>query len=326
MSKHPPKKFRKTGKNKVRSLKPPSRQLSSTKISQKEKVVLDTLKYRQIFGCPMNIFQIWNYLLLSDKTYKHPGVRTSAFTPFELKQTLAQLVKAGVAVQREGLYSLKNVDYEKHEQSQSRARDLIIKAESITNYLKRIPWIEMVALTGDVAAFNADKNADIDMLIVTKPRRLFISRLFLVVILKTLRAYWNPKNPAGRVCPNIFLTSDSMTWKAKDQNIYTANEVSLLYPLYFNDNCYFKFLVQNKWVCDYLPNFAIHTDAVSLGNAERKHKSSVLVDFVEFVVKKFQLVHMRRKQTTEIITDSFLHFNINDKTPRILGLFSKIAS
>ena len=335
MAKHPPKKFKKTGGGKVKSLKPSYTSIPTSNFGKKERVILDTLKYRQIFGCPMTVFQIWTYLLTTQQSSGNPvnssnaidstksdnSVKPPAISPQEFRQALAQLAKSGTVVEKNGLYSLGKIDYENYAQSQIRAKELVNKVNAVTHYLKKIPWIEMIALTGDVSAFNADNHADIDILIVTKPRRLFLSRFFLVVILKLLGVYWNAKNPAGKVCPNIFMTSDAMTWEAKNQNLYTANEVSLLYPLYSRNNCYFDFLAQNAWVCDFLPNFAVNIDPKSLDDAGKSRKTNLLIDLVEFVARKSQMLHMRKKQTKEIVTKDFLHFNLHDRTPDILNRF-----
>jgi len=315
MANHPPKKFKKTGCGKVKSLKPSHTFVLATNLSKKERVILDTLKYRQIFGCPMTVFQIWTYLLTIDHSPK--------MSPQEFRQALAQLVKSGTVIEKNGLYSLGKVDYGNYAQNQARAKELIVKANAVTHYLKKIPWIEMIALTGDVSAFNADKHADIDILVVTKPRRLFLSRFFLVVILKLLGVYWSAKNSAGKVCPNIFMTSDAMTWDAKNQNLYTANEVSLLYPLFSRNTCYLDFLAQNAWVSNFLPNFTINITAKPADEKNRNQRTNVLVNFVEFVARKSQLSHMRKKQTKEIVTKNFLHFNIHDKTSDIIGKFRK---
>ncbi len=360
MANHPPKKFKRSGGSKVKSLKPSYRSIPATNLDRRERVILDTLKYRQIFGCPMTIFQIGTYLLTIHQSSKHSPdnpvdfvnavdstdsvkvsghnniadstksvnfVKPSVMSPQEFKQALDQLVKSGIVTEKNGLYSLGKVDYQNYAHNQTRAKNLIVKADAITKYLKNIPWIELIALTGDAAAFNADKHADIDMLIVTKPRRLFLSRFFLVVILKLLGVYWTAKNPAGKVCPNIFMTSDAMTWAVKNQNLYTANEVSLLYPLYSCNDCYFSFLAQNSWICEYLPNFAFKINPKSADDVRKSQKINALINLVEFVARKSQMSHMRKKRTKEIIANNFLHFNIHDRTPDIVGKFlnSKIG-
>jgi len=115
MAKHPPKKFKKTGGGRVKSLKPSYTSVPVTNLGKKERVILDTLKYRQIFGCPMTVFQIWTYLLTTQQSSK--------ISPQEFRQALAQLVKSGTVIEKNGFYSLGKEDYESYAQNQDRAKE-----------------------------------------------------------------------------------------------------------------------------------------------------------------------------------------------------------
>lgn len=313
MRKNPPKKFKKT-KHKV------TRDVDRS-INLAQKAVLDTLKYRQIFDCPMSYYQIWNFLISSKPVDKK-----------DFMDTLVDLVKAKKILCQDGQYSLEKIDYEKAEKRSKHAEKLISQANGVVKYLKHLPWLEMVAITGSVSAFNANEQSDIDLLIVAKPKRLWLSRLFLVVVLKLLGVYWNAKKPAGTICPNILLTSDNLTWEKAKQNLYTANEVSLLYPLFFRHTCYFDFLHQNEWVSRYLPNFRCYNDASTrysnpavTGRDERseatKQSHPNLLDVIELTTMKIQTLYMKNKQTTEIVSKDFVHFNIHDSAPIILKKF-----
>lgn len=310
MRKNPPKKFKKT-KHKV------AYELSRF-ASPTQKAILDTLKYRQIFDCPMSCYQIWNFLISS-----------KAVDEKDFMDTLVDLVKAKKILCQDGWYSLEKIDYEKVEKKSKRAEKLISQANSVVKFLKHLPWLEMVAVTGSVAAFNASEQSDIDLLIVAKPKRLWLSRLFLVVVLKILGVYWNAKRPAGTICPNILLTSNNLTWEKAKQNLYTANEVSLLYPLFFRHTCYFDFLHQNAWVSGYLPNFRCYNDAstrysnpaVTARSEATKQSHPNLLDVIELATMKIQTLYMKNKQTSEIVSKEFIHFNIHDSAPIILKKF-----
>lgn len=293
MHKTPPRKFKKT-KQPVHS--------------PIQKSIIDTLKYRQIFGCPMNTFQIWNYL-----------ISTKEFESRHFETELANMVNAKKIMLKDSLYSLGKIDYEEADRKRKRAEKLVAQAKNIGRYLKQIPWIEMVAVTGSVAALNADEHSDIDILIVTKPKRLYLSRFFLVLILKLIGIYWNVQKPAGTICPNILVSSDSLTWNKSKQNLYTANEIALLYPIFFRNNCYFDFIKQNSWVKSYLPN--IHVDSKNLTAAARPVTTGKVIDLLEHVVMKFQMLYMKNKKTTEIVSKNFIHFNIHDSSSVILKKF-----
>ncbi len=255
----------------------------------------------------MTLFQIWNYF-----------IGDFAPNPDQFKKELSELVRTARIIYKNNLYSLEKVDYTKVEKKKRTAEKLLTQANQISRYLKQIPWIEMVALTGSVSAFNAEEHSDIDILIVTKPDRLFLSRFFLVAILKLIGVYWSPQKPAGTICPNILLSSDALAWNIKDRNIYIANEISLLYPLFYRHNCYFDFLKQNGWVNNYLPNLCIpHTKPL----IEKSGGSGKLIGFIEFVAMKTQTNYMKNKKTTETVTRNFIHFNIHDSAPAIIQKF-----
>lgn len=314
MSNHPPKKFRRTKglKSKKRNLVDQVDYQTSQPVHKIHKVILDTLRYRQIFDCPMTFFQLWQYLI-ADFTPTHE----------DFKKELADLVTRKTIFHTNGQYSLGKIDHEKIEEQKNRSEKLLIRAKQVAKYLKQIPWIEMVAVTGSVSASNADEHADIDILVVTKPGRLFLSRLFLVSILKLLGVYRNAKKPAGTVCPNILMTSDKLAWNETNRNIYIANEISLLYPLFFRHNCYFDFLQQNDWVSGYLPNFRY--SSVTGRSKGPRQPSPNIVGFFEQLAMKIQMLYMKNKKTMEVVSKDFIHFNIHDSTPTILQKFNKAS-
>jgi len=317
MRKNPPKKFKKT---KSRFINPVQKAFSA-------QTLLDTLRYRQIFDCPMSCQQIWNYLI-SNKSVEAQ----------DFKRTLDDLVRDKKILQKDGWYSISKIDYEKVEGRKKRAEKLIAQAKHIAKHLKQIPWIEMAAVTGSVAAFNAGEQSDIDLLVVTKPKRLWLTRLFLVLTLKILGVYWNAKKPTGTICPNILTTTDNLTWDSNKQNLYIANEVSLLYPIFFRHNCYFDFLKQNDWVKNYLPNFTCYDRGESHSTlvagprpAARDFPESLwdspllshIVDLLELIAMKIQIHYMKNKKTTEVVSKNFIHFNTNDSSAVILRRFTK---
>ena len=300
MRKNPPKKFKKT-KHKIA-------QDSGASVTPTQKAILDTLKYRQIFDCPMLYHQIWSYLI-SSKPVSEKDFKTSLNDLVEDKKVLC----------KDAWYSLNKVDYERVEKRKKHAEKLIVQANGVVKYLKHLPWLEMMAVTGSVAAFNADEQSDIDLLIVTKPQRLFLSRLFVVLILKLLGVYWYSQKPAGTICPNILLTSDNLAWDEKNRNIYVANEISLLYPLFSHHNCYFDFLKHNAWVTHYLTN--LHIPDYKSQPPAKSNFLGKLTDLIELAVMKIQMLYMKNKKTTEIVSKNLVHFNTHDSASVILNKF-----
>src|SRR5690606_19523658 len=49
-------------------------------------------------------------------------------------------------------------------------------ARGVAEYLARVPWVQFIGVTGSVAACNALKKDDIDLIIICKKNRAWISR------------------------------------------------------------------------------------------------------------------------------------------------------
>ncbi len=271
------------------------------------KAILDTLRYKAIFSYPVSFYELWHFLIHKEK------VEIDTF-----RSQLEHLVKTNRVERNNGLYCLPKSAANDVEKKKTLAKRHIETASSVAAYLKRIPWIEMVAVTGSVAASNADSASDIDLLIVTAPRRLWLSRLFVVLVLKALGIYWNNQKPAGTVCPNIFMSSGTLNWEKK--NVYIANEVALLYPLFSRNETYFRFMEENSWVKDYLAN-CYQFGQVLINKKATKTAISRLVDCLEFVCMKAQKAHMQNKVTTEVIQTDLAHFNKKDSMFAILSKY-----
>jgi len=123
--------------------------------------------------------------------------------------------------------------------------------------LRLIPFIKMVAVTGNLAMRNANQEDDIDFLIITQRKRLWLSRFFAVVLLELLGKRRRPeeKEVKDKICLNMFLDEDHLEMSEKQQNLFSAHEILQLKSLYEKDDFYDKFLDQNRWVKKFLANW-----------------------------------------------------------------------
>src|SRR5690606_21059086 len=138
-------------------------------------------------------------------------------------------------------------------------------ARGVAEYLARVPWVQFIGVTGSVAACNALKKDDIDLIIICKKNRAWISRFFIVLILKALGVYPTGENREGKICPNIIIDTNSMAWDKDRQNLYVAHEIFRILPVFDRGDAepgqtYFDFFRENDWIWDFLDGKAVNKE------------------------------------------------------------------
>ena len=183
--------------------------------------------------------------------------------------------------------------------------------------LSLIPWVKLVAVTGALAMNNADKNDDIDLMIITAKNRLWLTRLLASILLFFhLRRGQKIYN---KLCLNLWLDETALV--IKPQNLYIAHDILLMQPIINKRDYYFKFMRANDWVFKYFANFPI--DLPLIFRNKRVIRGRFL-DFIEWLAMKMQLYYMKRRKTTEVVEKGIIHFNKNDCTNRVLSTYGKI--
>ncbi len=223
--------------------------------------------------------------------------------------------------EHDGFYSLdgreKIIKLRKKRQQWSQKKIKI--AERIAKSLKLIPWVKMVGVTGGLAILNSDKNDDIDLLIVSTKKRIWLTR-FLVTLLVSLvgkRRQPEETQVEDKICLNMFLDEEHLGMPKKEQDLFSAHEICQMKLLWDKDETYAKFLHKNQWAKKYLPNGISSTLNPPAGGKRSQRKKvfsfhSSVFSLLEQVAKIFQLWYMQNRRTTEIISDGVLRFHPQD--------------
>src|SRR4030065_1385727 len=124
--------------------------------SNLKEAVIKTLSYADIFDYPLKLSEIRKYLI---------GVKLSGKNwPYRFKKTISQIPQIKV---REGYYFFKS----RHNIVSIRLKRFVYSKEKmelarkIAGLMFYIPSILMIAVSGNLALSNADKEDDIDFLI-----------------------------------------------------------------------------------------------------------------------------------------------------------------
>lgn len=196
-----------------------------------KKAILRTLAYADVFDYPLTAEELYRFLI----------------------------GQKGRPDYQDGFYFLKGrqgiVALRKKRERWSKEKLKI--AQRVAKWLRLVPTIKMVAVTGALAISNSDKEDDIDLLIVTSKNRLWLTRLLTVLLVELVAQRRRPKDKEikDKICLNMFLDEAHLGVPKKEQDLFSAHEVCQLKPLWEREGVYQKFLKKNQWVKQFLPNW-----------------------------------------------------------------------
>ncbi len=288
-----------------------------------KKNILKTLIYADIFDYPLTAEELRKKLIVGvsqcDRTGQTPG-----FVPTELGTTLEDLVWRGRIEKQEKYYFLpgRKKIVELRRKREKYCRQKLEIAEKTAAIIKRLPLVKFVGVTGSVAAGNAQKEDDIDLLIITSPGWLWTARLLVTIIIgiSGRRRWPNDKKTEDKICLNLFV--DSSCLDIFDHNLFIAHEIIQLKSLVNKNEIYQRFLLANQWIKKYLPN----AKKFNISNLENFNYNSGSRTIVEKLFYKIQLWWMKKRKTTEITKPGLIAFHPNDKNQEVMVKYKSRVS
>jgi len=257
-----------------------------------QKAIFKTLIYADIFDYPLTKTEINHWLIWPHKP--PPPNITSALSSFSQSNSYYHLPSRQSII--------------KTRQSRSRfSQSKLKRAHRISRYLSFIPTIKLIAITGALSMANSRQHDDIDLFIITKKNRLWLTRLFSILLLELLQLRRRPqdKQTTNKICLNLFLDESSLKLSSSQRNLYTAHEVAQIKPVFNKNSTYQNFLNQNSWVKTYLP----HAITITKSPPKLSTPSIDLFNYLETLAYKLQFFYMKSKITNETIskTRAFFH-------------------
>ena len=193
-----------------------------------------TVVYGDLFDFPMTLDEIHRYLEATAATLGEVERAAEIMIP-------DRLARAGSHYTLPDRSSLVEI---RHRRARVAAR-LWPQALRCARAIGGVPLVRMVAVTGALAMDNVDDGADIDLLIVTAPGRVWLCR---TAIIQLVRLY----GLRGVViCPNWILSEEALELDRRD--LFSARELAQMVPLVGVD-AYRRMVDLNGWITDVLPN------------------------------------------------------------------------
>jgi hypothetical protein len=275
-----------------------------------------TLAYSGVFKYPLTYFQLTSRLISKDN---FSGKQIRKDLKKQIKDNLIDKVeeKEDKHLDKYVLHDVKPVSWDERREN---TKKILKRNEKALEYIARVPWIKMMAITGSAANYNMEEKADIDLLFITNKDRVWITRGFVFLILAIINKL--PKKHENReICPNIFIDETRLAWIKKRRNLYVAQNIISMQPILSKDDIYFRFMYENRWIKNYYHNFKINYPEKF---RELKSSRSLFMNLIEKLFMLLQLTYMKRKMTTEIATSRLIHFNKNDNSRWILKSYKNL--
>lgn len=223
------------------------------------KDVLATIVYYDGLDYPLTAFEAWKYLMRAD--YCEERTKPYCFASLaEIMSALESEKLKEFIEEQDGFYFLKG----KKELAVQRIERGKISAgkfkglRGVARFLRFVPFVRMVGITGTLSMKNAEARSDWDVLVVLKSGHIWTGRLLVTLAVHIMgRRRWGAM-VSDRVCLNYYITDETLEISTKD--LFSANEYFFLFPL-FGWKTYRSFQLRNLWIGKMKPHYYASEDA-----------------------------------------------------------------
>lgn len=115
--------------------------------------------------------------------------------------------------------------------------------------IKWIPGIRFIWVGNSTSMFASKETSDIDLFIITSPKRMWLVRILSTLIFQLLAVRKTAKHHEKRFCLSFFTTIDGMNFEsfAIKNDVYLYFRIVYLKPILDFDNTFEKFIESQSW-------------------------------------------------------------------------------
>jgi hypothetical protein len=209
---------------------------TATEPDAQARAILRTLLYSDLFDYPLTLAEVAHYLIGQPST------------PDEVRACLAQSGwLADRVIELNGYLAVRGREalIARRLERAATSDRLWRRAQRFVRVLRVIPFVRMIAITGSLAMKNSAIHEDIDVLIVTAPDRVWLTRALSIALV------YVGKLCGDTLCPNYVISERVL---ALDRHtLFVAHEFAQMVPVY-GLAVYDRMRALNPWVHLMLPN------------------------------------------------------------------------
>jgi hypothetical protein len=201
-----------------------------------ERAILHTLLYFDLFDYPLTRDEVVRYLV----GMRCPGDEVRAcltYSPYLTDRVIEQA----------GYFALRG-----REAVIARRLDRAATSDRLWQHARRfvrvlrvLPFVRMIAITGALSMHNSAAGDDIDVLIVTAPDRVWLTRALAITIV------YLGKLCGDTLCPNYVISDRAL--ELDRRTLFIAHEFAQMVPVY-GRAVYAQMCAANGWIQTLLPN------------------------------------------------------------------------
>lgn len=308
-------------------------------MTELEQALVRTLAFFDIFNYPLTMVEIWmwlntNHTQINTNNSRIDTNNTRINHEYRVSDIDAALSRMTDKVEsKNGFYFLKGREaiIEERLRRYGFAEDKFQRAIKFIKIFRFIPFIKTIAICNTLAYSNSAQSGDIDLFVIAKKNRLWLTRFLVVGFLKLLKVRPTEENKEDTIDTTFFLSDEDLNIKElqlQNPDTYLIYWINQVVPIYDINNTYQKFQSANGWIKECLPNtygYQLNDRRLVSQNWFTKiisWKLKLLLDwqFWENMVKKYQLKvlprsikEMMNKDSRVVINDKMLKFHRGDR-------------
>lgn len=323
--------------------------------------IVKTLIYFDIHDYPLTLMEIWKWLY-ADNTDRSRidadgsrllrrsggfgGQARMAHSPRFAVEACGSITDILEAVDqmsdkiesKDGFYFLKN----RQELVQLRleryniAEQKFKRARKFVKLISLIPFVRCVIVVNRLAYGNVHPESDIDLAVIVKKNRLWLTRLMSIGLLNFLKVRPRQIDRSKAIDLSFFISEDGLNLESLkfEDDVLFPFWVSQFVPVY-DDGVFKQFIEANQWVKNYLPNSFEYqlNDCRQVGQARYVRRLISLLgdwNFIERMSKKYQikimpsdLKAMMNKDSRVTVNDQVLKFHRHDNRQEVQEEFNR---
>lgn len=251
--------------------------------NQLRKNILSTVCYFDAIEKSLTALEIWRFCLDTQYLFGENSHRLEPgnVSYSEILRVLDDLVRENFLVFSEGFYiiSSKKEEHEIRKKNKKISDEKLWKLHSWASFLRYIPFIRSIIVTGGLSSGNATKNSDWDVLIVVRRGHIWTARFLMVFVTQLLGKRRYAHYIKDRICLNHFISDGALSLQLRD--LFSAKEYILSLPL-CNERLFERFLRENLWIRSFFPLWEIPR-AKNMICLEKNSLGKILQRFLEAI-------------------------------------------